>query len=293
MLYDGFGGVLDSTLSDELTAVMQDVPEATTGLVHQGGGRWYDPTLGRPLQPNPFGGPPNAPQAQNRYAATPMGQPGIYQAATNEKFISTWIQGNWYRQGASASFACATCILSEIKVTQQLFRPRYDFGAGSFLSEDVFRMMRKGVYENIKNGDVWTEEQLLFGTFDPDDLTVKWTGSRQVDNVLKKILANTAGRIALNIGISAIFDVGFEALEAATGTGRWGNPYWTQEQKLWQAGFSIAGDLAIVFAIAWWNPSIWVGIPVYFVASVAWSYVHPIIFPGQFVETRNLSSLQQ
>jgi hypothetical protein len=33
--------------------------------------------LGRPLQPNPAGGPPTVPQALNRYAATPLGQPGV------------------------------------------------------------------------------------------------------------------------------------------------------------------------------------------------------------------------
>ena len=74
--YDGYGGVLTSTLPVTLTGALPDVPDATTGLVYQGGGRYYDPTLGRPLQPNPAGGPPAAPQALNRYAATALGQPG-------------------------------------------------------------------------------------------------------------------------------------------------------------------------------------------------------------------------
>jgi hypothetical protein len=33
--------------------------------------------LGRPLQPNPAGGPPTVPQALNRYAATEWGPPGV------------------------------------------------------------------------------------------------------------------------------------------------------------------------------------------------------------------------
>lgn len=33
-----------------------------TGLVYQGNGRYYDPALGRPRQPNPFGGVPTVPQ---------------------------------------------------------------------------------------------------------------------------------------------------------------------------------------------------------------------------------------
>ncbi len=197
----------------------------------------------------------------------------------------------WGSRTGSASFACATCILSEIKVTQQLYRPRYTIGSKTWIAEDVFRKVRTGTYENIKNGQIWTEEQLLFGTFDPDDLSVRWTGSRKVDSVLKKILTNTTGRIILNIGVSAIFDIGFESLEAATGTGRWANPYWTHEQKLQQATVAIGGDLIIVGMIAWWNPSLWVAIPVYAVTSVTWSYIHPVIFPNQFTESRNLMPL--
>ncbi len=37
--------------------------------------------MGRPLQPNPAGGPPIVPQALNRYAATPVGQPGVAEGA--------------------------------------------------------------------------------------------------------------------------------------------------------------------------------------------------------------------
>lgn len=41
-------------------------------------GRWYDPALGRPLQPKPVDGPPILPQALNRYAAMAPDQPGVY-----------------------------------------------------------------------------------------------------------------------------------------------------------------------------------------------------------------------
>ena len=68
-----------------LTGALPDTPDAATGLVHLGGGRWYDPALGRPLQPIPAGGPPTVPQALNRYAATALGQPGVYQAK-----LSAW-----------------------------------------------------------------------------------------------------------------------------------------------------------------------------------------------------------
>lgn len=66
-----------------LTGTLAGHPDAATGLVHLGGGRWYDPALGRPLQPNTAGGPPTVPQVLNRYAATPLGQPGVYAAAVS------------------------------------------------------------------------------------------------------------------------------------------------------------------------------------------------------------------
>ena len=69
--------ILTNTLPLTLTGALPDAPDAATKLVHLGGGRWYDPALGRPLQPNPAGGPPIVLQALNRYAATPLGQPGV------------------------------------------------------------------------------------------------------------------------------------------------------------------------------------------------------------------------
>lgn len=83
VLYDGYGGILSSTLSVTLTNALAgqgDAPDPSAGLVYLGGGRYYDPSLGRPLQPIPIGGPPTVPQALNRYSATPLGQPGVTQA---------------------------------------------------------------------------------------------------------------------------------------------------------------------------------------------------------------------
>ena len=70
ILYDSFGGVITNSLPVTLTTPFANLPDAATGLVHVGNGRWYDPATGRPLQPNPMGGPPALPQALNRYAAT-------------------------------------------------------------------------------------------------------------------------------------------------------------------------------------------------------------------------------
>jgi hypothetical protein len=43
--------------------------DADAGLVYVGDGRWYDAALSVFLQPDPFGGAPEAPESLNRYAA--------------------------------------------------------------------------------------------------------------------------------------------------------------------------------------------------------------------------------
>ncbi|MCB8923678.1 MAG: hypothetical protein H6662_18990 [Ardenticatenaceae bacterium] len=90
MVYDGYGMPLTNTLPLTLTGTLPDLPDAATGLVHLGGGRWYDPALGRPLQPDAAGGPPTLPQALNRYAATPVGQPGVYEATKSNLFATAF-----------------------------------------------------------------------------------------------------------------------------------------------------------------------------------------------------------
>jgi RHS repeat-associated protein len=86
VLYDAYGAVLTSTLPATLTTTLAgsvDVPDPDTGLVYLGDGRYYDPALGRPLQPDPIGGPPALPQALNRYSATPWGPPGVAEGMLN------------------------------------------------------------------------------------------------------------------------------------------------------------------------------------------------------------------
>ena len=53
-------------------------------------GRFYAPALGRPLQPHSTAAPPTIPQALNRYAATPVGQPGVYAASGGGWQANLW-----------------------------------------------------------------------------------------------------------------------------------------------------------------------------------------------------------
>jgi hypothetical protein len=88
-VYDSFGAIPENRMPADLTYSLPDtwadsaqsVPHAAAGLVHLGDGRYYDPAIGRPLQPNTAGAPPTMPQALNRYTAAAAGQPGVLQAA--------------------------------------------------------------------------------------------------------------------------------------------------------------------------------------------------------------------
>jgi hypothetical protein len=70
-----FNGVLENTTPMTLPQTFPNTPDATTGLLHLGNGRWYDPAWGRPLQPNAAGGPPTV----------PLGQPGVYAVAASSQ----------------------------------------------------------------------------------------------------------------------------------------------------------------------------------------------------------------
>jgi hypothetical protein len=286
--------VLTTTLPITLTGQLLSTQglDSRLGLVYHGDGRWYDPSIAQALQPNPFGGVPHLPQTLNRYAALQVTSVMRQVIDGNSgDFLGSWLCDNWYRQSASASFACATCVLSEIKTTESLFRLRYTVGEKSWTSTGLFRRVGWGTYQSLDDAAIYSADDLLFGTFLATDLKVRWTGSRLVDNTLKKLLAKPAGRLALNLGVAAVLDIGFEGLEAVTHTGRWGNPYWSPQQKVRQAVVATFGDLAIVFAITWWNPELWVAIPVYFVASIGWSKIHSVLDPTAFTEHRNLKPL--
>ncbi len=51
-------GPVQSIMPVTLTNAFADLPDTAVNLVHMGNGRWYDPAIGRPLQPNPTGGTP-------------------------------------------------------------------------------------------------------------------------------------------------------------------------------------------------------------------------------------------
>ncbi|KAA3659682.1 MAG: hypothetical protein DWQ04_21515, partial [Chloroflexi bacterium] len=217
MLYDGFGGVLTSTVPITLTGTVSDVPDATTGLVYRGGGSWYDPALGRPLQPNAVGGPLTIPQTLNRYTATPLGQPGVYQAKMSSLYTSSdfsesllsnsigevvsnkviaplgmrWKRTYWQeivRNSSSSKGALR-------KGTQQLV------DAGMLSSEARMQLISNGYWKGSSNLSI-DELKKFTRTIDGAE---KYTISRRIGNIsVSKQLGITVGDLAPGIGADLI-----------------------------------------------------------------------------------------
>ena len=142
-LYDAYGGVLSSTVPATLTHALTELPEADTGLVHLGGGRYYDPALGRPLQSNSAGGLPGVPQSLNRYAASALGQPGVAAGVASD--LNLWPDIFGWAKGAALDLAAFIPIeqgyFGQARVTLQ--------ASHSKLTRQVFRQYGQDLFEGI------------------------------------------------------------------------------------------------------------------------------------------------
>ncbi len=334
MLYDGFGAVLTNTLplTLTLTGALPDVPDAATGLAHLGGGRYYDPALGRPLQPNPAGGPPTVPQALNRYAATPLGQPGVYEAAASSntvpfsRFLST---SAWMGASGNAGLEVAgrhvvvDRVISGLTVQgrrpalrQALSSISYDLSLasisggrwGKFIVNNSnripfvgSRVQNKlldwmGSYRATTRGETLIEE--LGGGryfFRNQNVTID-VAKFEVTKHQRAILLGEArlARTLSSMGVTFALDAGLELFGAATGTGRWGNPYWTTRQKGVQASLVVGSDAALAGTLALSGVSWPVAIPTAFLWAVfADDFFASLPYTAQYyIENRNLHPLQ-
>ena len=262
MVYDGYGMPLTNTLPLTLTGTLAGHPDAATGLVHLGGGRWYDPALGRPLQPNAADGPPTVPQALNRYAATPLGQPGVYAAAQSSGTI--WLarflsMSAWMGAGGNAGLEVAgRHVIADwhtVKLAVQGRRPAlaqalegltYDMtltrirggGLGASIVHNSgripfigSRVQNKlldwiGVYRATTQGETSIKE-LGGGHFFFEEQGITIDVSRyEVTRYRRGILLGEArlARTLSSMGLTFAIDTGVELVSYATGHGRWGNP---------------------------------------------------------------------
>ena len=321
ILYDGFGSVLTSTVPITLTGALLDVPDAATGLVHLGGGRWYDPALGRPLQPNPAGGPPTVPQALNRYAATPLGQPGVYAAASSAwnpftddytsnigKALVSNEASEVVKRGAHAYLrASAYTIIGDPivdTVTQVVARSELvekailAAGAGGILARDLLpaslqRFGRSLFDKTVELNSRIVAEEVVIGSY------FSYGHRLPAGRIAGKLVGSKLGLHLLDAGIGLGVDMGYQWFLDA------GNPYLNTTQR-WQrarvqgfgsllsfAGGTVAGKgTAALIGTSFGGP---VGFVVGVGISIAWDvWVAPWIYDNiGAVPTRNLAPLAE
>jgi hypothetical protein len=328
VLYDAYGAVLTSTVPATLTTTMAgsgDVPDPDTGLVYLGDGRWYDPALGRPLQPNPVGGPPTLPQALNRYSPTPWGPPGVTEGADSIAVSPS----AWLGMAGNAT-------LEILGRTVFLKPPHLAFqGSALAVKKGLAGLAAKGVPFEVTvagtKGGVWGElalglsgripfigervqgelaerlvileaattwpvmrrtgERLLFegiGEFNPTRVGLRTTRYQAGLLLRQSRLASAAA----SMGLTFVIDVGVETYGAATGSGRWGNPYWTTGQKGIQASLVVGSDVLLAGGLVLAGVNWYWTIPIAFAwAVIAEPVVFQNVFPGLYQENRNLKPL--
>jgi hypothetical protein len=273
-LYDAYRAVLASTVPATLTTTLAgsgDVPDPDTGLVYLGDGRFYDPALGHPLQPNPVGGPPALPQALNRYAATSWGAPGVSQSVSTLPALAfaTSIAKN------TASNALAYAVGETLGNTYA-----YDIitvsrmGRLRFLANKAL-LKRAGVYDlfsRVPNtggrGKSAEYVSQLVRELGEDVFEVaEGTNAGRAIN-LARLRALGTGRWGIRYGLDGPFEVSGYSSARMAGYGFfsafwrdtawnaaiaiaietpffidnvWGDPYLTRTQKEWQAGITLFG----------------------------------------------------
>ncbi|MEW5956937.1 MAG: hypothetical protein AB1801_04380, partial [Chloroflexota bacterium] len=321
LLYDAYGNVLEKDLSPELETALAGqgaVGDPDTGLVHLGGGRFYDPGLGRPLQPNPTITAPMVPQALNRYSATPIGQPGVGEGASTHLHPLLVTAGKGVLKSTiSATIGRRLAALAENRLPFIVaYRPtgrmeltlfmsrwaRYKYfasGAASpFEGSGIpvpgwgrsFRAYAvRGLVTEIEPGLFLMENGELVETGAlPKSATVLTAEMLRPVNITR-FIAGGAFAFVLSAGVQYLGDVG--------------NPYLSSEQISRRVSIAgVGGTIAwgvgtgTTLALAWAGAGAWagpIGIGTGFVTGFIWfGFVQPVIFEGSGLSPkRNLAPL--
>jgi RHS repeat-associated protein len=275
LLYDAYGGVLSSSLTFVLEEALADqgsLLDPDTGLVHLGGGRWYDPGLGRPLQPDPVGGPPVVPQALNRYAATSVGQPGVGQTASSNAFNWTphaiSLMKNWAVE-STAKISVRTGYRHTAEVTFEIIATKSRltdiFGQIELVSAGRTVGRTRQLYKHVINvpvagssrGQLYAEavsEQAKLLKKLPGrswaELSSHWPLGNPKTKAINGLLGDLAGfkglKTGFAFGLDALIGGGFQYLDDLQ------NPYLREDQRLVRAGISGTGGatFAVIATLA-------------------------------------------
>jgi hypothetical protein len=328
VLYDGYGAVLASTVPATLTTAMAgsgDVPDPDTGLVYLGDGRWCDPALGRPLQPDPAGGPPTVPQALNRYNATSWGPPGVAEGTgshlhpllvtAGKGALKTTISATAGRRLVTIAESQLPFVVTHRSAGTRLMlimsrSARYrSFATGAASPfEEGWVAMRgwgrsfraysvRGLVTEIEPGLFLTERGQLVETGALPKSAAVLTAEVLRPVNITRFLAGGMFAFALSAGVQYLGDVGNPYLSGAQMRGRvavagiGGTVAW---------GIGTGTTLAVGWfgaAIGWAGAGVWagpIGIGVGFVAGFVWfGFIQPGIFEDRGLNPkRNLAPLR-
>ena len=235
--------------------------------MHLGGGRYYDPSLGRPLQPNAQSGLPGVPQSLNRYAALALGQVGVAQAESQSLFSITMLYDIGVDLGALAtgsSSGFATYMLS--KGTPRLVMTGKTKGIGRkteefFFSKESLKAFRSGRVKSIASGPLLTGEGKILSQADASK-AIKSTITRVNNRLGSTLFLSPYSRMAKPR--TSLLGIKFTFADALEGGGAgfifdsaWSyyqdmsNPFLTSRQRFARAGVVgltgfVAGGLVVL-----------------------------------------------
>jgi hypothetical protein len=348
VLYDAFGGVLTRTLPLTSDTVMTDTEPLTdtatltptlspalidlligqgaadpdTDLVYLGSGRYFDPLLGLPLQPNPMGGVPIVPQSLNRYAATSLGPPGVAEGVvSNPSFTNLSLATGFLKSSAFETLArttwgpfgrISTHILSEAYAEISI---RASHAAITRAAEEIQHLggglLDPGVGLGQAGSGKYTRVfKLGQGLTNVDDLMREanlptrggWKAAVTISNVDEIVSTSRFARLQwlrdtrLGFATDTLLSAGFQGYEDSF------NPYFTPGQRAGRVffaglggfGSSVTGYFAAVVSVsAFCGPgagvcaaAVGTGIAVATAINAIWSYgIQPVIF-------KNVEALQ-
>jgi len=284
-----------------------DYLERQLGIYFTADGRYYDPWLGKYLQPDPIGGPPLIPQAADRYQYAGNSPTGVgwIGTARNGGGIDVLSPSAWASVVADVGLKVAGrhLLLRPGVLTLRGFAPEL-FGAIAFQNfPGRYALLRNaprrlvgnlGVYDITVRGDII------------DDLGGGMFGFRRAGTMLDAsglkvaryergllLIESRWANAAVSMGLTFLIDVGFEGFGALTGTGRWGNPYWTPWQKGGQAFLVVSSDVALAGILVLSGLGWYITIPVAFTwAVIAEPLVFENVAPELYQEHYNLRPLQ-
>jgi RHS repeat-associated protein len=253
-------------------------------------GRYYDPWLGKYLQPDGIGGPPLIPQAADRYQYAGNSPTGVGYAGdgrsgfwaglgrtTGLSTLSTSAGMLTSAYAQSYRYLCLTAnraLLGRANYTglfNQIYSPGRGRSALVFSSEAVVPMPGRRAYRTVWSGRVIDLDviEANVSQVHPVQWGVGYPAGGPLqsldDTALKQWLRSGWGEFLSNWAIELVFAAP-ELIEP------WQDPYFTTEQQLTQNAVTVGGTLVSAGAgtlVTGWLVAAGAGGPVIFVAGVA------------------------